>query len=156
MSGKTVGYIRVSSFDQNVERQLDGIKCDKVFTDRASGKDVNRPKLLLAIEFLREDDTLIVHSMDRLARNLEPGESRHLDVEEKNVGAVLLERLQRFDAVLGLSADRELGPERRVVGERNHDCAGRYVGQRSIEVGVPLVCDTRGLFRERRRISRSR
>jgi DNA invertase Pin-like site-specific DNA recombinase len=40
---KTVGYIRVSSLDQNTERQLDGLKLDKVFTDKASGKDTKRP-----------------------------------------------------------------------------------------------------------------
>src|SRR3982750_512348 len=70
-TGKRVGYIRVSTHDQNTERQLDGVKLDKTFTDKASGKDVQRPKLNAALEFLREGDTLIVHSMDRLARNVE-------------------------------------------------------------------------------------
>ncbi len=71
MSGKTIGYIRVSSVDQNIERQLKGIECHKMFTDKASGKDVNRPQLQLALEFLREGDTLVIQSMDRLARNVE-------------------------------------------------------------------------------------
>jgi DNA invertase Pin-like site-specific DNA recombinase len=66
-----VGYVRVSSGDQNVERQLDGVDLDKVFTDKASGKDTNRPQLAAALEYLREGDTLLVHSMDRLARNAE-------------------------------------------------------------------------------------
>lgn len=66
-----VGYVRVSSSDQNVERQLDGIDLDKVFTDKASGKDTKRPQLAAALEYLREGDTLLVHSMDRLARNAE-------------------------------------------------------------------------------------
>jgi DNA invertase Pin-like site-specific DNA recombinase len=70
-TGKRVGYIRVSTLDQNTERQLDGVKLDKTFTDKASGKDVQRPKLNAALEFLREGDTLVVHSMDRLARNVE-------------------------------------------------------------------------------------
>lgn len=68
--GKRVGYIRVSSVDQNTERQLDGIKLDRVFTDKASGKDANRPQLKAALEFVRDGDVLVVHSMDRLARNL--------------------------------------------------------------------------------------
>jgi DNA invertase Pin-like site-specific DNA recombinase len=68
---KTVGYCRVSSLDQNTERQLDGIKLDKVFTDKASGKDTNRPQLQAALEYLREGDLLKVHSMDRLARSLD-------------------------------------------------------------------------------------
>ena len=69
-SGYRVGYIRVSSIDQNTARQLDGIELDKVFTDKASGKDTKRPQLIEAIEFLREGDTLVCHSMYRLARNL--------------------------------------------------------------------------------------
>ena len=66
-----VGYKRVSSVDQNTARQLDGVELDRVFEDKASGKDTNRPALLDAIKYLREGDTLIVHSMDRLARNTE-------------------------------------------------------------------------------------
>ena len=68
--GKRVGYIRVSSVDQNTERQLDGIHLDKTFTDKASGKDTKRPQLQLALDYLREGDVLVVHSIDRLARNL--------------------------------------------------------------------------------------
>ncbi len=57
---KTVGYIRVSSVDQNTVRQLDGEELDKVFTDKASGKDTKRPQLQAALEYLREGDTLVV------------------------------------------------------------------------------------------------
>lgn len=68
--GKRVGYVRVSTVDQNTERQLDGVELDKTFTDKASGKDVHRPQLQAALEYLRDGDVLVVHSMDRLARNL--------------------------------------------------------------------------------------
>ncbi|MCO6434322.1 recombinase family protein [Nitrosomonas nitrosa] len=71
MSGKRIGYVRVSSFDQNPERQLEGVEVDRVFTDKASGKDVQRPQLDMLLGFVREDDTVVVHSMDRLARNLD-------------------------------------------------------------------------------------
>ena len=67
---KTVGYIRVSTVDQNTERQLDGLKLDKVFTDKASGKDTKRPQLKAALDYVRDGDKLVVHSLDRLARNL--------------------------------------------------------------------------------------
>jgi DNA invertase Pin-like site-specific DNA recombinase len=70
-TGKRVGYIRVSSVDQNTDRQLDGIQVDKTFTEKASGKDTKRPQLQATREYVREGDTLVVHSMDRLARNLE-------------------------------------------------------------------------------------
>lgn len=71
MKGKKIGYIRVSSFDQNPERQLGGIELDKKFIDKASGKDVNRPAFTDLLNYVREDDVVIVHSMDRLARNLD-------------------------------------------------------------------------------------
>ena len=70
-SSKRIGYIRVSSLDQNAERQLDGLDLDKRFTDKASGKDTKRPQLQNALEYLREGDVLVVHSMDRMARNLD-------------------------------------------------------------------------------------
>jgi DNA invertase Pin-like site-specific DNA recombinase len=69
-SGKRIGYIRVSAVDQNTARQLDGVELDKVFTDKASGKDTNRPQLKAALDYLRDGDVLVVHSMDRLARNI--------------------------------------------------------------------------------------
>jgi DNA invertase Pin-like site-specific DNA recombinase len=71
MAGQRVGYIRVSTEEQNPERQLEGIALDRVFTDRASAKDVNRPELTELLGFIREGDVLVVHSMDRLARNLD-------------------------------------------------------------------------------------
>jgi DNA invertase Pin-like site-specific DNA recombinase len=66
-----VGYMRVSSVDQNEARQLDGLTFDRTYTDKASGKDTQRPQLQAALDFLRDGDTLVVHSMDRLARNLD-------------------------------------------------------------------------------------
>jgi DNA invertase Pin-like site-specific DNA recombinase len=66
-----VGYVRVSTVDQNTVRQLGGIEVERTFTDKAPGKDTARPKLDELIAFVRDDDTVIVHSMDRLARNLD-------------------------------------------------------------------------------------
>lgn len=71
MKGQTIGYIRVSSFDQNEGRQLEQENLDRVFTDKASGKDTNRPQLQELLQFVREGDLVLVHSMDRLARNLD-------------------------------------------------------------------------------------
>ena len=66
-----VGYKRVSTVDQNTVRQLDGVEVERIFSDRASGKDTTRPKLDEMIAFVRDGDTVLVHSMDRLARNLD-------------------------------------------------------------------------------------
>lgn len=71
MKGQRIGYVRVSTLDQSEERQLDQVTVDKVFTDKASGKDTQRPELDQLLAFVREGDTVVVHSMDRLARNLD-------------------------------------------------------------------------------------
>ena len=71
MSGQRIGYIRVSSFDQNPDRQLEQVEVGKIFTDKASGKDTDRPALEALLEYVREGDTVVAHSMDRLARNLD-------------------------------------------------------------------------------------
>jgi len=65
-----VGYIRVSTLDQNTARQLEGVTVKRTYTDKASGKDTKRPELVACMDFLRDGDTLHVHSIDRLARNL--------------------------------------------------------------------------------------
>ena len=70
MKGQRIGYIRVSTFEQNPDRQLEHYKVDKTFTDKASGSDTKRPALEALLDFVREGDTIVVYSMDRLARNL--------------------------------------------------------------------------------------
>jgi DNA invertase Pin-like site-specific DNA recombinase len=65
-----VAYKRVSTAEQNTARQLDNMTFDKVFEDKVSGKDTNRPKLQAMLEYgLREGDELYIHSLDRLGRN---------------------------------------------------------------------------------------
>lgn len=70
MAGQRIGYIRVSTVDQSGRRQLEGVELDRVFTDHASGRDTDRPALAELLRFAREGDTVLVHSLDRLARNL--------------------------------------------------------------------------------------
>jgi DNA invertase Pin-like site-specific DNA recombinase len=69
--GQRIGYVRVSSFDQNVDRQVEHLDVDRIFTDKATGKDVHRPQLQALLDYVREGDTIVVHSMDRLARNVD-------------------------------------------------------------------------------------
>jgi len=71
IGGQRVGYTRVSSLDQNTDRQLDGVALDRTFTDNASGRSTARPQLEEMLAFVRDGDTVLVHSMDRLARNLD-------------------------------------------------------------------------------------
>ena len=104
--GHRVGYIRVSALDQSTERQLDGIALDKVFTDKASGRDANRPALQDALMYCREGDTLYVHTLDRLARNvrdlLDIVETLILNADElsKPIQHPVLARLDGIHAML--------------------------------------------------------
>lgn len=68
--GKRIGYIRVSTEDQNPARQLSDVQLDKRFIEYASGKNLKRPQLTALMDYVREDDIVIVHSTDRLARNV--------------------------------------------------------------------------------------
>ncbi len=68
MKGQRIGYIRVSTADQHTDRQLENIPLDRIFTDKASGKNTQRPELERLLSYAREGDIIIVHSMDRLAR----------------------------------------------------------------------------------------
>ena len=63
MADKIIGYIRVSSFDQSTERQLEGVKLDKCFTDKASGKDMNRPQLDAMLDYVREGDKIVIQAL---------------------------------------------------------------------------------------------
>jgi len=83
--GRIIGYIRVSTFEQNEQRQLESVKADKLFVDKASGKDTVRPQLKAMLDYVRDGDTVFVHSLDRLARNL--GDLRRLvqSLNAKNV-----------------------------------------------------------------------
>lgn len=71
MKTQRVGYVRVSTHDQNPARQLEGVELDRTFTEHASGKTLHRPVLKECLAYVREGDLLHVHAMDRLARNLD-------------------------------------------------------------------------------------
>ncbi len=66
-----LGYVRVSSVDQNTARQLSGVECDKIFTDKCSGNSTARPELEALRDYAREGDIVLVHDISRLARNIE-------------------------------------------------------------------------------------
>jgi DNA invertase Pin-like site-specific DNA recombinase len=71
VAGQRIGYVRVSTVDQNEKRPLEGQVLDRIFTDKASGRVTARPQLTELLRFARDGDTVVVHSMDRLARNLD-------------------------------------------------------------------------------------
>lgn len=65
-----VGYVRVSTIDQNTDRQLEGFHLDRVFVEKASARDTKRPVLNEMLGFIREGDEVVVHDISRLARTL--------------------------------------------------------------------------------------
>ncbi len=68
-----VGYARVSTLDQNPALQIDALKgagCERIFTEKASGAQRDRPELKAALTYLRAGDTLVVWKLDRLARSM--------------------------------------------------------------------------------------
>jgi len=98
MKGQNVGYIRVSSTSQNTDRQLADVALDRVFTDKASGKDANRPELSNCLEHLREGDVLHVHSIDRLARNLKDLQTIIENLTKKGVTVKFYKEHLAFEA----------------------------------------------------------
>lgn len=97
MENKTYGYVRVSSQDQNEDRQmiaLQGAGCRKcmIFKDKQSGKDFNRPQYRLMLKRLKPGDLIYVKSIDRLGRNYEEiiEQWRYL-TKEKGVDIVVLD-----------------------------------------------------------------
>jgi DNA invertase Pin-like site-specific DNA recombinase len=141
--GQRIGYVRVSTLDQNTERQLDGVKLDKVFTDKASGKDTKRPQLTAALDYTREGDTLIVHSLDRLARNVEDLRRIVRELNEREVSVEFVKNRLTFSGgadptarlmltMLGAFAEfeRELILERQREGIAIAKAKGVYKGRK--------------------------
>lgn len=95
-TGHRIGYVRVSTLEQNTARQLDGLDLHKVFTDHASGGTTSRPALAEALEYVRAGDTLVVHSMDRLARNLDDLRRIVLDLTGRGVVVEFVKEGQTF------------------------------------------------------------
>ena len=84
-----VGYARVSTQDQNPALQLDALKasgCEKVFVEKASGAQRNRPELIAALDYIRAGDGLVVWKLDRLARSLPQLIETVAMLEERSVG----------------------------------------------------------------------
>lgn len=67
-----IGYARVSSYEQNLDRQIQKLEArevDKIYTDKLSGKNKQRPGLKLMLDYIRDGDVVIVTELDRLGRN---------------------------------------------------------------------------------------
>jgi len=176
VSGQRVGYIRVSTLDQSTALQLDGVTLDRTFTDKASGKDVRRPQLEAMVGFVRDGDTVVCHSMDRLARNLDDLRSIVRKLTAKGVEVCFVKEQLTFTgedtavanlllSVMGAFAEfeRSLIRERQREGIELAKARGAYRGRkrslsddqvaelrRRVEDGVPkaLLARELGVSRE--------
>src|SRR6202051_873431 len=141
--GQQVGYRRVSSLDQNEVRQLEGLALDKIFTDKASGKDVKRPQLAALQSFVRQGDTVFCHAMDRLARNLDDLRRIVLGLTKRGVHIVFVMEKLTFTgedspmsnlllSAMGAFAEfeRELIRERQREGFAIAKREGKYTGRK--------------------------
>lgn len=144
--GQAVGYIRVSTIDQKTARQddqLTGLNLDMLFTDHASGKSIDRPQLQAALKHLRNGDTFIVHSMDRLARNLDDLRSIVDDLTTRGVAVQFIKEAMTFTgedspmsklmlSVMGAFAEfeRSLIKERQREGIAVAKANGVYTGRK--------------------------
>ena len=146
MTGQQVGYIRVSSIDQNTIRQLDGVSLEKTFTEKMSGKDTQRPILQECLAYVRNGDTLHVHSIDRLARNAKDLLNLVEQVLRKGVSLMFhknnltftpdskdhMAKLQLTMLAAFAEFERELIKERQLEGIAIAKAAGKYSGRRKI------------------------
>lgn len=152
--GQRIGYVRVSSGDQNPERQLEHLNVDRIFTDKASGKDTGRPQLQALLAYAREGDTIVVHSMDRLARNVDDLRRIVQSENKRGISVEFVKENLRFTgedaplanlmlSVLGAVAqfERELLRERQREGIAIAKQQGKYHGRKkalSAEVVIEL------------------
>lgn len=146
MPGQTCGYIRVSSEAQNTARQEEALallNLDKIFIDKASGKDTERPQLQAALAHLREGDTFIIFSMDRLSRSLSDLTSLVKNLTSKGVKVQFIKESLSFTGENNSLANLMLGImgslaewERSVIRERQQQgiaiakAAGVYKGRK--------------------------
>ena len=141
--GQVVGYRRVSTLDQSTTRQLEGVDLDKLFEDKLSGKDTNRPQLKAMLSHVREGDTVVCHSLDRLGRNLDDLRKLVKDLTSRGIRVQFLKENLTFTgedspmanlllSVMGAFAEfeRELIRERQREGIALAKQAGAYKGRK--------------------------
>ena len=149
---KVIGYVRVSTYNQNTDRQLDNVSLDKVFTDKVSGGTRERPALVDMLDYIREGDKVMVHSIDRLARSLVDLHSIVSDIVNKGATVHFNSEGMSFDnsaksphqmlhlSVLGAFAEFERGisKERQKEGIVKAQALGKYqnVGRKGLDEKV--------------------
>jgi DNA invertase Pin-like site-specific DNA recombinase len=155
---QTVAYIRVSSVQQNTDRQLVDVERDKEFIEKVSAKDTERPQLKAMLEHVREGDTVVVHSMDRLARNTKDLLEIVETLKAKGVSVKFIKENLAFTAdtdnsmnnllltMLGAVAqfERELMLERQREGIEAAKAKGKFKGRKATIDSDVIIADIAG------------
>ena len=142
-----VGYIRVSTVEQNEGRQVKDLQAtagvEKVFMDKLSGKDTNRPQFNAMLEFVREGDTVVVSSYDRLARSTADLLATIETLKEKGVNVISMKEQLDTSTPQGklmltffagiATFERELMLQRQKEGIAIAKAEGKYKGRAKIE-----------------------
>lgn len=141
--GELIGYARVSTSDQNYELQVEQLKnygCNKIYSEKKSGKDTGRPELKRALEYLRKGDKLVVYKIDRLARSIRDLHNITYELQEKGIGVAFIKEQIDFSTATGklmftmLGAiaefERDLINERTKEGRERAKKQGKHLGRK--------------------------
>jgi len=147
-----IAYVRVSTIDQNEARQVEGLKkynIDKWFTEKVTAKDTNRPKFKEMVEFVREGDTVYIHSLDRIARNTKDLLNIVEQLEAKNIHLVSSKESIDTNTATGKLMLTMIGAintfERENMLERQREGIaiakenGAYMGRKEIEYPISWI-----------------
>lgn len=142
-----VGYVRVSTAEQNTARQeviMETLKVEKIFIDKCSGKNTNRPQLNSMLDFVREGDTVVIESLSRLGRSLkdlihikEVLDSKMVNLESKKEQIDTTTPTGRllFNMVASIyQFEREILLERQKEGIAIAKANGKYKGRKEIKI----------------------
>lgn len=142
-----IGYVRVSSIDQNNARQKEALKkynIERLYEEKASGKDMERPELKSMLDFVREGDTVVVHDLSRLARNTKDLLTIVEDLKDR--GITLISNKENLDTstptgrlmitMIGAiyEFERENLLERQREGIAIAKAKGKYKGRKKIKI----------------------
>ena len=145
--GKNIAYIRVSTAEQNEARQKEALQkynIDRWFIEKASGKDLNRPKLQEMLEYIREDDVVYVEEFSRLGRStadllatvqkIEAAGAQFVSLKEQFDTTTPAGRLQMTMMAAIAEFERDMILERQREGIAIAKAAGKYKGRKEITV----------------------
>ena len=147
-----IGYVRVSTVEQNEARQLESLKgydIDKWYTEKVSGKDLNRPELQKMLDFAREGDTIYIHDFSRISRSVKDLLSLIDLLEAKKVHLVSVKENLDTSTPAGRLMLTMIGAineferanllERQAEGIAIAKAKGKYKGRKAIEINEAFI-----------------